>query len=88
MAPEGTNPNSDHVRFPRWQPEFEAALLETDLEQLPRRMEAAEAAIFLRLQELVNTSDSHPERQAISDAVRTLRILQTERLHYPDWNKK
>jgi hypothetical protein len=88
MAPEGTNPNSDHVRFPRWQPEFEAALLEADSEQLPRRMEAAEAAIFLRLQELVNTSDSQPERQAISDAVRTLRILQTERLHYPAWNKK
>jgi hypothetical protein len=88
MAPERIKPNSDRVRFPRWQPEFEAALLEADSEQLPRRMEAAEAAIFLRLQELVNTSDSHAERQAISDAVRTLRILQTERLHYPLWNKK
>jgi hypothetical protein len=88
MAPEGINPNSDHVRFPRWQPEFEAALLETDSEQLPQRMEAAEEAIFFRLQELVNTSDSHAERHAISDAVRTLRILQTERLHYPAWNKK
>jgi hypothetical protein len=88
MAPEGTNPNSDQIRFPRWQPEFEAAVVETDPERLPRRVEAAEGAIFLRLQELASRSDSHAERHAISDAVRTLRILQTEILHYPDWNKK
>jgi hypothetical protein len=88
MPPENTDPNSGNLRFPRWQRELEAAILETDLEKLPGRLEAAEAAIFLRSQELVDSPDDHAERQAISLALRALRNLQTERLNYPDWNKR
>jgi hypothetical protein len=49
-------------------------------------MEAAEAAIFLRLQALSNSSDGHVERDALTDAMRTLRAIQTDKMRYPDWN--
>jgi hypothetical protein len=82
------DPKSRDLRFSYWQSEFEAAVIETDSEKLHRHIEAAEGAIFVRLQELVENSDGHAERQAISDAIRTLRVLRTEKPHYPDWNKK
>jgi hypothetical protein len=51
-------------------------------------VKAAEAAIFLRQQALVNNPDGHVERQAIDDAMHALGVTQTEKLNYPDWNKK
>lgn len=68
-----------------WQQQFETALLEDATEKLPELVAAAEAAIYLRLQSLVNSSDGHVERAALNDAMRTLRAIQTEKLHYPDW---
>lgn len=68
-----------------WQQKFEAALLEGDPQKLAELVEAAETAIFFRFQSLVNSPDGHVERDALSDAVRTLRTIQTEKLHYPDW---
>ena len=88
MALEDGSLTSPESRFPRWQRELEAAVVETDPVKLRRRIEAAEAAIFLRSQELVHSADGQAERQAISDAIRTLRMLQTEKLQYPDWNKE
>ena len=52
------------------------------------RLETAEVAMFLRSQALVHSSDGHVEKQAIRDAVTKLRLIQTEKLGYPDWNKK
>ena len=88
MADHETPPSIPKMRFPDWQPKIEAALLEGDLQKLPPLMEAAEAAIFLRLQSLSNSSDGHLERDALTDAMRTLRVIQTEKMHYPDWNDK
>jgi hypothetical protein len=68
------------MRFPDWQQKFEAALLEGDLQKLPQLMKAAEAAIFLRLQSLSNGSDGHVERDALTDAMLTLRAIQTEKM--------
>jgi len=48
-------------------------------------MMKAEEAIFQRLQQLAGTSDSEAERQAIADAIASLRVLKTEKLNYPDW---
>ena len=47
MADDNT-PSTSNVRFPDWQLEYEAALLEVDPQKLPDRVKAAETAIFLR----------------------------------------
>jgi hypothetical protein len=75
---------SQNIKYPHWQREFEAALLECDLQTLRQRVDAAEAAIFLRSQALVGSAEGHAERQAISDAIGTLRAIQREKLGYPD----
>ena len=79
---------SQNMKYPHWQREFEAALLEGDPQTLRQRVDTAEAAIFLRTQALVGSARGHAEQQAISDAMRTLRSIQREKLGYPDWNKK
>jgi hypothetical protein len=71
-----------------WQAYYQAALLELDPEKLPQRVEAAETTIFKRLQDLAYSSNSHAERQAIEDAVASLRVLKQEILAFPDWEKK
>ena len=88
MADHEIPPSAPKMSFPDWQQKFEDALLEGDPQKLPQLMQAAEAAIFLRLQSLSNSSDGHVERAALTDAVRTLRAIQTEKMHYPDWNEK
>jgi fatty acid/phospholipid biosynthesis enzyme len=79
---------SQNIKYPHWQREFEAALIKADLQKLRQRVDAAEAALFLRSQALVEDPQGHAERQAISDAIRTLRTIQRETLGYPDWTKK
>jgi hypothetical protein len=55
--------------------DYQAALLELDPEKLPQRVEAAETAIFKRLQTISQGSDSKAERQVIEDALANLRVL-------------
>jgi DNA-binding NarL/FixJ family response regulator len=66
-----------------WQKEYQEALLERDLQRLGEKIGAAENAMFLRFQELGGTEDHDFERAALNDALRALRALQTEKLHYP-----
>ena len=83
------NSSTSHtIKYPHWQREFEAALGEGDLESLRQRVDAAEAALFLRLQALPGTAQARAERQAISDAMKTLRAIQREKLGYPNCNTK
>ena len=84
MAYQDTAPSTRNLPFPDWQLEYQAALLEVDPQKLPDRVLAAEAAIFLRQQALVSSSDGHVERQAIEDAVRALLFIKNEKLGYPD----
>jgi len=81
------NPTSRSIKYPSWQREFEAALREGDPESLRQRVDAAEGALFLRLQVLVGSTDGYAELQAISDAIRTLRTIQRDKLGYPELNK-
>ena len=78
---------SPEILYPDWQNEYAAALLETNVEKLSARVEAAEAAIFNRLQDLSQNSDSYTERQVIEDALKSLRVLKRDQLKYPDWGK-
>jgi hypothetical protein len=70
-----------------WQQKFQAVLL-GDSQVLPQLVAAAEAAIYLRLQALVNSPDGHEERASLTDAIRKLRVIQKETLHYPEWDGK
>jgi hypothetical protein len=76
------------IKYPHWQREFETALLETDTQTLRQRVDAAEAALFLRSQALAGTAQDEAERQAISDAIRILRDIQENKLGYPPLNKR
>ena len=65
-----------------------AALLELDPTKLLLRLTEAETAIFKRLQTISQGSDSKAERQAIEDALASLRVLKRDNLGFPDWEKK
>jgi hypothetical protein len=64
------------VLYPDWQNEYQTALIEVDPAKLGMSIEAAEAAIHRRLQQLSQNSDHHVERQVIEDALRSLRFLK------------
>ncbi len=82
------NPPSPNIFYPEWQHEFRAALLELDTEKLRERVAAAETAIFKRLQAISQGSNHTAERQAIEDALASLRVLKRDNLGFPDWEKK
>jgi hypothetical protein len=54
---DDTSPSTKNLKFPDWQREFEAALLEADPQKLRERVEATEVAMFLRSQALVHSPD-------------------------------
>jgi hypothetical protein len=85
MEPNSLSPK---ILYPEWQAEYQAALLELDPKRLFEQVTAAETAIFNRLQAMSHTSDGHAERQAIEDALASLRVLKRDNLGFPDWEKK
>jgi hypothetical protein len=59
-----------------WQERYREALVEINLEELPRRIEAARKAIYHRIEELRGADAVSPlEQQAIEDALRSLQVL-------------
>jgi len=79
---------SPKISYPEWQQQYQTALLEPDHEKLLERVAAAETAIYQRLQAISQSSDYQAERQAIEDAVASLRVLKRDSLGFPDWEKK
>jgi hypothetical protein len=76
----------DEIVFPDWQPDYQAALFETDQQKRRECLYVAEIAIVNRLQALRSSTDGHIERAAIADAIRNLRRLQIESMGYPASN--
>ena len=68
-----------------WQRLYLDALTETDKTKLAEKLYEAEFAIFDRLQKMSTNPDSEAEKAALADAIRGLRVLQQERLLFPDW---
>jgi hypothetical protein len=82
-----TDDPSPKILYPAWQPEYQAALVEVDREKLKERVEAAETAIYKRLQQLSQNPDDSAERQVIEDALHSLRVLKRNELGFPDWKR-
>ena len=64
------------LRFPEWEAQYKAALVETNHDKLPKFIAAAELVIHNRLQGLAGNAGHGEERLAMSDALRTLRFLK------------
>ncbi len=64
-----------HFKFPEWEPQYKAALLEIDQAKLLERVAAAEAAIRQR-RAIFGRTDGDTERQAIGKALSALSVLK------------
>jgi hypothetical protein len=80
LVMEGDGSEFPIIVYPEWQKEFQAAILELNREKLADRVVMAERAISKRLQALSQSSDSAGERQAIEDALSSLRLLKRNEL--------
>ena len=76
------------VEYPHWQREYHAALVEFEPTKLAVLVEAAEAAMFNRLQALAGTADGNSERQAIVDASQALLSIKEDLLEFPPVDPK
>ena len=85
---EGDGSEFPIIVYPEWQKEFQAAILELNREKLADRVVMAERAISKRLQALLQSSDSAGERQAIEDALSSLRLLKRAELGICDGNQE
>jgi hypothetical protein len=88
LSMDDPNSPSSRILYPEWQGEYLAALLEVDPKTLFERVTAAETALFNRLQDISYNPDTHAERQAIEDALSSLRALKRDKLGFPDREKK
>ena len=83
--------SSSGSSFATWRSAVQAAVDESNSEKLLERVHAAEIAIFNRLQELATDTDPassrHTEREALDNALETLRLIKRDRLGFPDWKK-
>jgi hypothetical protein len=64
-----------------WHNLYTAAISESNPARLRMRIQEAEAAMFLRIQNL--EQDQEPERGVIGNALSSLRALQRNLLRYP-----
>ena len=66
----------NEARSQAWYQLYASAIVELDPKQLIDSVDATEAAIQGRLQDLQYDSDHHEERQLMGDAQRTLAFLR------------
>jgi len=66
-----------------WYTLYTAAIFERDPSRLRTRISEAETAIFSRIQDLAQDSDSNRERETIANALSSLRALQRNLLRCP-----
>ena len=78
--------HSSDLRFPEWQPQYQAALMELNHSNLLERVTEAEYAIYQRLQSFAGTPNGRSrfaELLAIEDALTSLRLLKREQVDLP-----
>ncbi len=69
-----------------WRTLYSEALLEPDPQQLPEKIARAEAAIYTRMKRLKASPKDQIERQALDDALTSLRAMKKR--HFPGWNSR
>ncbi|MGB8543675.1 MAG: hypothetical protein WCD49_18750 [Candidatus Acidiferrales bacterium] len=72
----------DNFLYP-WQRLLQDAIDETDLQEVPEKLAAAEGAMFLRWQQLTDSHNHYKESEALRQASGELLKLQTQRLKWP-----
>ena len=80
VMPTESLPSIPRWKFPKWQPQFQDAILEFDPNRLPSLLDAATTAMFERLQ---STETSPEELRALANALRVVRTVQAKRLTTP-----
>jgi hypothetical protein len=74
---------ADDVRYPTWQPECRAVMLEIVPIRIQEKLAAAEAAMAERLPQIM-TSEGYPERRALLSEAKALNLaLDAIRRQYP-----
>ena len=73
-------------QYPVWQDLLQEAVNEPNLGKLSEKVHEAEAAIFLRLQELSVLPDTRQELEALQKACEELLEIQTQRLKWPSYS--
>jgi hypothetical protein len=63
-------------KFPEWEPQYKAAILEVDRAKLLERVAAAEAAVRQRMRAIFGRTDGDMEWQAIRRALSALSVLK------------
>jgi hypothetical protein len=71
-----------------WHELYEATRLATNPTQLEQQIKETEDAIFLRVRELAERSDSAKERRQMAQASATLWNLKTQKLRWTDRKAK
>jgi hypothetical protein len=71
------------IKYPDWQESYHSALLETDRSKLRQKLFDAEAAIFRRRVQLLNTAvqdrgSARDELLALNNALSSLAVLRKE----------
>lgn len=66
-----------------WHNLYSAAITESNPTKLRVRIQEAEAAMFLRFQDLAENPDLNNERDVLANALSSLRALQRNLLRYP-----
>jgi hypothetical protein len=76
--------DASDLQYPDWQRPLQEALLELDPTRLRTKLDAAESAIFERLQANLQGGVHHMERVAMEDALSSLRVVKRETLPFPE----
>src|ERR1700722_14621226 len=66
-----------------WRKLFDEATAESDLSQLQSRINAAETAMFMRMQAISNAHRDETELKEMHAALKRLRTLQISKLNFP-----
>jgi hypothetical protein len=78
---------TDDIKYPTWQPECRAVMLEIDPIKVQEKLAAAEAAMAKRLPQ-ITAPEGHPERRALKAEGEALRSAVDEILsQHPDLDK-
>jgi hypothetical protein len=70
----------EDIRYAEWREPYQQALLELDQTKLSERIAVAKTSISNRLRAIAGSSNHHAERQAIDDALSSLRVLKRNSL--------